>query len=513
MLRQPALGLSLPALPRPVLRALALPVAPGQVHTTRLHPLQHLHTPLGRRQHGRGFAPACGRGLIQSLPLVGQPLQARHTAALRRHVNGPPVPAVAHLQAGPGLHQPLRHGQVAAIEGPQQRRVAALAVFLGLAQVWRGTGPQKQLHMRHLPPVRGKHEHRRAVVGQQVGVGASAQGLLQRAGVARVLRIQQLCIRWRPGPCRHCAHAGATHLQRTPWRPQRRRQQGSHHEPAPRGARVVTGGVPQRPGRKAAAPVLPGLRDGAPHRVGSIGTPEPRREPHQPPSGMPCIQRVVALLAAPAACRIQQLVHQRLAGLAGKGLHRGPAPGAALYPHTIVVHGQRPAPGGGMQRKRHQHRHHAQPPGGAWQHQALRAHTALQEPFQAQQSQRRPSGPAPYRLRKVQLPGVGRLMHPHTLGPQRGAVVTPGGGLVRQRHRQLLPPSRTAVKPVGGGCRQGRWGRLHLQVVRKLQGTAGPLQLHPPVHTLPRPLRAVGGRVLWQFKTGRQAQATVRGGL
>mgnify|MGYP000538230275 CR=1 FL=1 len=57
-----ALGICLPAPPRPVLRTLAVLVLPGQVQATRLHPLQHLYPALGRRQHGRDFAPARGRG-------------------------------------------------------------------------------------------------------------------------------------------------------------------------------------------------------------------------------------------------------------------------------------------------------------------------------------------------------------------------------------------------------------------------------------------------------------------
>ena len=88
-LLQPILSRLLPTPARPIQRALSVRVFLRKIHPLLIQPAQHGHLPFGRSEHGGGLAPAGGGGFGQRLPLLFEPIQARHAAALRGHVHAP----------------------------------------------------------------------------------------------------------------------------------------------------------------------------------------------------------------------------------------------------------------------------------------------------------------------------------------------------------------------------------------------------------------------------------------
>ena len=281
---------------------------------------------------------------------------------MRGHVHGAPVPAVAGLQAGTRLHQPLRHAKVATIEGPQQGGVAPLTVFLRLSKIHLRPCLEQQFHMLLLPAMGREHEHGRTTVGQQIGVGALLQRLRQGLCISCVLGVDELGI---------CGGPDAFHLWSTgsllvpggvPGQ-----NPGIHHpcarqrcdqQAAPRRPGMLRCHRPLQPWREAALTVLPRTRDRLTYGTRSARAMHTRGEPGQLTLCIFGMHGVVVSLRGACAIRKKQFVDQGLAGSTGQLNPSRPEPRTSCHQQTIVQHAQSPAPGCSVQQPPQQHQQH-----------------------------------------------------------------------------------------------------------------------------------------------------------
>lgn len=136
--------------------------------------------------------------------------------------------------------------------------------------------------------------------------------------------------------------------------------------------------------------------------------------------------------------RVLQLVHQRLAGFAWQRCHVRPNPRAATHDQAIVLHPQRPPPGGAYKAQAGQHQQSQPTPKAARQHQGARLDAVAHPPLQRQQSQCHRRGPAPSGLLERRGPGVWRFAQTHARGKKPGDsadFIVPSESTAERRHR------------------------------------------------------------------------------